>query len=212
MGSADKGRAALRAIGRPVSFRRSERLIALGDRSEDVVLLLGGLVKAVLSDHRGSVTVTGLFGAGDVVGEVGVLRRCARTADIVGLRPGTAVRVPAADFLRLQEQDRDVRVLLDEAAWKRQRYADDRQLSQTRGLPARVAMFLLGWAKEHGEQRPDGLHMSGLSQRDIAEGVCAAAQSVETVLQELRRDSLLETGRLRYRLPDPAAIESKISG
>ncbi|GAB3300316.1 helix-turn-helix domain-containing protein [Parasphingorhabdus pacifica] len=112
----------------------------------------------------------------------------------------------------MQGQGSDVRELLDETWRKRQQNADDRQLAQTRDVPTRVASALLRWAKEFGRTTEQGLLMRGLSQKDIAQAVCASEKTVEAVLGDLRNAGLLRTERLRYWLPAPHALEARVTG
>lgn len=209
--SADRGREALRAAGRAVPFHRNDRLIVAGTESTEVLLVEAGLIKAVLPDRDGFDTVAGIYGPGDLLGEMGVVGRRPRSAHIIALSSGRAVHVSAHVFRRLQGEGSDVRELLDETWRKRQKYADDRQLAQARDVSTRVAMALLGWARAFGRATEHGLQVRGLSQRDIAQAVCASEKTVEAALRELRSAGLLITQRLRYSLPSPNTLESLVS-
>ncbi|MEV6230825.1 Crp/Fnr family transcriptional regulator [Saccharopolyspora shandongensis] len=206
--SRERGRLALRSAGRSASFRRGDRLIVAGSASVEVLLVEEGLVKAVLSDRDGAEPVVGLFGAGDLLGEIGVVGHRPRSAHIVALTSGIVVRVPGDVFRLMQQRDDDVRALLDESWWQRQRNADARQLSQTRDVRTRVATTLLSWARAFGRPTESGLLMRGVSQLDIAQAVCASDKTVDAVLASFRASGLLRTGRLWYQVLDPQAMES----
>lgn len=167
-------------------------------------------MKAVLPARDGFDTVAGIYGPGDLLGEMGVMGHRPRSAHVIALSSGRAVHVSAQVFRRLQGEGSDVRELLDETWRKRQKYADDRQLAQARDVSTRVAMALLGWARMFGRATEQGVQVHGLSQRDIAQAVCASEKTVEAVLGELRSDGLLITQRLRYSLPYPRTLESRV--
>lgn len=208
--SSEAGRRILREVGRFAVFRRGDRLIVAGAVSDEVLLVEAGVVKAVLLDRDGTEKVVGLFGHGDLLGELGVTGHRPRSAHVVALSTGRAMRVPGDVFLRLQAKNRDVRELLDETWRKRQQHADDRQLAQNRDVTTRVAESLLRWAQAFGHATDQGLLMRGLSQRDIANAVSASEKSVEAALSELRAARLLRTGRLWYSLASPHALEKLI--
>ncbi|GAA1333463.1 Crp/Fnr family transcriptional regulator [Saccharothrix algeriensis] len=201
----DRGRAEIRAAGRSAPFRKGERLITAGTPSDEVLLVESGLLKALLPG-LGVEPLVSLLGPGDVVGELGVINGRPRSAHVVALSAGRAVHLAASAFLRLRAQSEDVNALVDQTGLKRQRDADERQLAQTRDVPARVASVLLKWATELGRPTDAGLRLDGLSQRDLADAVAASEKSVETALGALRARGLLRTSRRCFVLTDPSAL------
>lgn len=201
--SADRGRAALRSGRKPRPFRRGQHLITAGTPSEEVLLLESGLVKVVLPTAGSREPITGLYGPGDLLGEIGVTSGAPRSAHVIALVAGTALHVAGSHFLALRDEDPDVRRLVDETWRKRQRKADENHLRQMRTGAARVAMCLLSWAREFGVEIDSGLELRGVSQQDLAHTVAMSVKTVEPVLHALRDRGMLETGRLWYRLPAP---------
>ena len=204
--SADRGRAALRAGRRPRPFHRGQHLITAGTKSDEVLLIESGLVKVVLPTSDARDPITGLFGPGDLLGEIGVTSGAPRSAHVIALVAGTALHVAGSHFLTLRDDDADVRRLLDETWRKRQRNADENQMRQMRTGAPRVAMCLLSWAREHGVQVGSGLELRGVSQLDVAHAVAMSVKTVEPFLHVLRSRGLLVTGRLWYRLPAPERL------
>ncbi len=203
--AADRGRAEIRAAGRPAPFRRGEWLITAGTSSDEVMLVETGLLKVLLPGF-GVEPLVSLFGPGDLIGELGVINELPRSAHVIALSPGLAVHLAASAFLRLRTLSEDVRALVDQTGLKRQRDADDRQLAHTRDVPARVASVLFKWVTERGRPTDAGLRLEGLSQRDLADAVAASEKSVETALGGLRAKGLLRTARLCFIVPDPTAL------
>ncbi|MEU0880766.1 Crp/Fnr family transcriptional regulator [Lentzea sp. NPDC005914] len=201
--SADRGRAALRAGRRPRPFHRGQHLITAGTKSDEVLLIESGLVKVVLPTSDARDPITGLFGPGDLLGEIGVTSGAPRSAHVIALVAGTALHVAGSHFLALRDDDADVRRLIEETWRKRQRNADENQMRHMRTGAPRVAMCLLSWAREHGVQVGSGLELRGVSQLDVAHAVAMSVKTVEPFLHVLRSRGLLVTGRLWYRLPAP---------
>src|SRR6266571_3483320 len=61
---------ALRALGRPRSYRRNSRVFAEGDRSDFVILVIDGRVKILASTVNGAESVLGIRGPGSLIGEL----------------------------------------------------------------------------------------------------------------------------------------------
>lgn len=193
----------MRAGRKPRPFRRGQYLMTAGTASEEVLLLESGLVKVVLPTPDAREPITGLYGPGDLLGEIGVTTGAPRSAHVIALVAGTALPVAGSHFLTLLDDDPDVRALVDETWRKRQRNADENQLRQMRTGAARVAMCLLSWAREFGVEVDSGLELRGVSQEDLAHTVAMSVKTIEPFLHVLRSRGLLVTGRLRYRLPAP---------
>ncbi|MBW4721744.1 Crp/Fnr family transcriptional regulator [Saccharothrix obliqua] len=203
--AADRGRAEVRAAGRSAPFRRGDRLITAGTPSDEVLLVESGLLKTLLPGH-GVEPLVGLAGRGDLTGELGVVHGRPRSAHVVALSAGRAVHLAASAFLRLRDQNEDVRALVDHTILKRLHDADERRLTQTMEVGSRVAAVLLKWVTEQGRRTDHGLRLDGLSQRDLADAVAASEKSVETALGGLRARGLLRTSRLSFTLTDPPAL------
>ncbi|WP_162185658.1 Crp/Fnr family transcriptional regulator [Lentzea aerocolonigenes] len=201
-----RGRAALRAGRRPRPFRRGEHLITAGTPSDEVLLIESGLVKVVLPTGAAREPITGLYGPGDLLGEIGVTSGAPRSAHVIALVAGAAWHVAGSQFLVLRDENPAVRRLVDETWRKRQRNADENQLRQMRAGATRVAMCLLSWASEFGTEIDAGLELRGVSQQDLAHAVAMSVKTIEPFLHVLRARGLLKTSRLCYRLPDPDGL------
>ncbi|HEX4223995.1 MAG TPA: Crp/Fnr family transcriptional regulator [Pseudonocardiaceae bacterium] len=203
----------LRANGRTQPFRRSESLMLTGDPSEDVVLVSVGLVKVVLPTRTGVDVVTGLYGSGELFGEVGVLHRQPRSATVIGHKAGIATRVPADMFRRLIDDDTEVRTFVDATQRRRLLNADRRQQAlASMDVRTRVIAQLIEWATVCGKRAGDGLTVRGLSHRDLAGAVLASEKHVDAVLAQLRAAGWLHTRRMCIVLPDPERLVRSIGG
>jgi CRP/FNR family transcriptional regulator, cyclic AMP receptor protein len=201
----DRGRAALRAGRRSRPFRRGEHLITAGTPSDEVLLIESGLVKVVLPTGGPREPITGLYGAGALLGEIGVTSGNLRSAHVIVLAAGAAWHVAGSQFLSLRS-DRNVQRLVEETWHDRQRNADENQRRQMCSGSARVAMCLLAWAREFGTEVDAGLELRGVSQQDVAQAVAMSVKTIEPFLHLLRVHGLLRTSRLHYRLPSPERL------
>ncbi len=193
----------MRAAGALRPFPAGRHLINAGEHSDEVLLLDSGLVKVVLPTEREREPITGLFGRGDLLGELGVTGGAPRSAHVIALVAGSAWHVAGSRFVALRAANPDVQCLVDHTWRERQRNADELQLSLVCPVPARVAMCLLRWALAFGEEVDGGLELRGVSQDELSQAVSASVQHVQETLKTLRANGLLQTSRLRFLLPDP---------
>ncbi|USX49412.1 Crp/Fnr family transcriptional regulator [Lentzea sp. HUAS12] len=192
----------MRAGRRSRPFRRGEHLITAGTPSDEVLLLESGLVKVVLPTGGAREPISGLYGSGTLLGEIGVTSGAPRSAHVIALTPGAAWHIAGSHFLAMRD-DRGVQRLVEETWRARQRNADENQRRQMRSGAARVAMCLLAWAREFGTEAGSGLELRGVSQQDVAHAVAMSVKTIEPFLHSLRERGLLRTGRLYYLLPSP---------
>jgi len=206
---ADQVRTLLRNSGRPRPFRRGDVLIVEGAPADEVLLIETGKVKVVLHGSNGADSILGFYGAGELMGEMGVMGERPRSADVIARTPGVAVHVDAHTFRTLLRDHPSLSAYVTDVLSKRLFQADQRQrLHASFEVSVRVARQLLSWAQSSGEPAGEGgLRVKGLTQLEIAQFVTASAKTVDHVLKQLRADKLLETGRRSYVLPDPQLLE-----
>ncbi len=185
--------------------------MASGRPSDEVLLIESGAVKVILASHNGSESILGFYGAGQLIGEMGVISGRPRSASVIAHFPGSATHVPANAFLRLLNRDRDTTLLVQDTLERRLRMADHRTLAlASHDIPTRVGAQLLAWGKTCGERTRTGILIRGMTQRDLAQTITASVKSVEAALDDLRRRKLVETGRIQFVLPDPDRLESTL--
>lgn len=179
-----------------------------GSASDEVLLVESGAVKVLLTAPDGAQSMIGLYGRGELIGELGVLRGEPRSATVVGQRDGDALHVPASAFRALVERHPEVLVHLNEILHERLRNADRRQLAlASRDVASRVVAQILEWAREYGERQGTTVVVRGMTQRELAQAVAASEKSVDAELGVLRSAGLVDTGRCRLTLLRPAVLE-----
>jgi hypothetical protein len=83
------------------SFQPGEAMIRQGDPAEGLWILLEGTAHALLRHQDGDDRRIGRFVAGDLVGEMALVTRAARSATVIADSPVRALLVPTAEFDRL---------------------------------------------------------------------------------------------------------------
>ncbi|MBN6053882.1 Crp/Fnr family transcriptional regulator, partial [Nonomuraea sp. RK-328] len=195
----------LLASGEARVYSPGEIIIRQGDdRWQEVFVLTasrnGGSacakVTAALED--GTETMLGIRVCGDLVGEMGLVRRTARSATVTACAPLLAYRISERS-LRVFLEGRPeiwaavVATVADRLEWANRRRLDLAGLE----VPYRLARILVELAERHGLPAEGGIELGvSLSQGELGQMVGAREDAVGKALRVLREASLVRT---RYR-------------
>lgn len=94
------------AVARQVTFEPGERLYRVGDRADDVYVVISGRIEHALGLGSGARTLNQTLGSGDVFGWAALLRDVPqRLATTTALEKAEVLRIPAGELLRAFESD-----------------------------------------------------------------------------------------------------------
>jgi CRP-like cAMP-binding protein len=106
------------------------------------------------------------------------------------------------DLERLILNKPQVALRILEVTGKRLREAEERLENMAfKGIPARLASLLLRLAEEQGNDE-----IAGLTHQDLAESVGTYRETATQVLNDLKAQGLIEIGRKRIKVLDPARL------
>ncbi|MEU7581633.1 Crp/Fnr family transcriptional regulator [Streptomyces sp. NPDC041068] len=191
-------RTALRRVGAQISVPTDEQLLAQGDDSDHLIVVLCGWVKVVTYSHAGYRALLALRGAGELLGEQAGLEGRRRSASLYTASPVDLIHLPAHRFHAITRGNANVAAALEQTLSRRLREADLQRTSITEPVHARLAALLLDLAERCGHTEPGGagrrLTLS-LSQDDLAGLVLSSRRTVSRVLEQWRRQGVIVTGR-----------------
>jgi CRP-like cAMP-binding protein len=184
----------------------SQILFVGGEPSDHLYVVRSGLLRVLTTSPHGEQLVLSTLGPGEVIGELSLLDRLPRSADVVAAEPSELIAVPSDVARRVLESDPQA-VL----AAARELAAQVRRLTGTMGdlvfldLPRRVAKLLLS----RSTTRSDGTVVSdlGASQSVVATQLGVSRQSVNKALSGLARHGWIEVDAKSVVLRDPAALQ-----
>ena len=195
----------LAAVAFPRRFAANQILFVGGEPSDHLYVVRSGLLRVLTTSPHGDQFVLSTVGPGEVIGELSLLDRQPRSADVVAAELSELIAVPADVARSVLESDPQA-VL----AAARELAGQVRRLTGTMGdlvfldLPRRVAKLLLS----HSTTRPDGTTVSdlGASQSVVAAQLGVSRQSVNKALSGLARHAWIELEGRSVVLRDPAAL------
>lgn len=201
------------ARGRPRRFPAHSIIFFEGDAPHDVVLVCSGDVK-VATTIGGREVVLDVAGAGDVVGELGVIDGTERSAMAVALSDVHAVVVPAASFHTFLDERPAVVPKVLRSVTRRLRETSRRQ-AEYGALDAvgRVCRRLVELIDRYGCVDGDTTVItSPLTQGDIAAWAGLSREAVVRVLHDLRRLGWVRTGAKSIVVIDTDSVRMRASG
>ena len=174
--------AALREEGMSRPYRRGEALFSEGDVADRVFLIERGWVTLRIATPAGGEVILGLWGPGDVIGELSALDGEPRTATALAVDEVAAVVAPAGAMRALLERQPELAGEL------------------LRLLAVRVA-------ERFGEPGPDGIRIElPLSQEQLASWCGCSREATVKALRTLREVAGVTTGRRVVTLGDPELL------
>jgi CRP/FNR family cyclic AMP-dependent transcriptional regulator len=199
---------ALRAAGVRRTYGANVTLLHQSDEAGPVVLLLGGRAKICVT-REGYEAIMGVAGPGELIGELSAIDGGPRSATVTTLEPVEALVIPRSEFTTLLDRRPRIALVILRTVAHRLRYADaQRAQFATLDVVGRLSQRLVELSERFGTQ--DNGHIEirlPLSQEELASWVGASREAVSKAFQTLRSLHIVETGRRRVTVLDPAALE-----
>lgn len=174
----------LAAMARQEKYAKHAEIMAEGDRTSGLYILLSGKVKVVLRSEVGKEVILAMLNPAEFFGEMALLDDAPRSADIVAMAPTTVLVIAKQEFKIWLQRQPDMALVIIKALAQRLREADrkiaDLALMDVYG---RVVRTLLGLAKQDSQGRM--VVSENLSQQSLADIVGASREMVSRTLKDL---------------------------
>ncbi len=193
------------------ALSRGDHLWRAGDKAQQFILILSGLVKIVRRIPDGTEAILALFGPRESVGDVAVIGRRTYPADaVVASDQAEIVRVEGEPLLGLMERRPDVATSLNRTLVSHTQLLHTKIGVMSAGsVPKRLATLLLSLAERFGDEQEDGTVRIpvAISRGELA---CLVSARVETTIRAIRqweRAGLVTTEPSGFVLHDVVALE-----
>ena len=172
------------------SYARGSLILAAGDPTDSLYILVSGRMKVCMSDLDGKEVILAILGPNEFVGEMGLIDNSPRSASVVALEPCEIVSVTKADFRRCLADNFEMCMTVMRGLVKRLREADNQIGSLAlMDVFGRVARLLLETAETIDGEK---VVTRKLSKQDIARMIGASREMVSRVMKPLQTTGYIE--------------------
>lgn len=180
-------RDALAEVAREVRFRPGERLIAMGEPVQRMLLLTSGLTKLVGVSANGVERILFVHRPGDVVGSTVLLDNLEHDYEATAMSPVTALVLSRRDLLRLGRRHPAIIVAVAQEVSRLLIAMTERVMSATSSeVPVRLSQLLLDFAERNGVAPSDYVPLEHpLTHEAMSQIVGASRPHTSSVLRDL---------------------------
>jgi len=181
----------LTAVVNRRSVPRGTVVIAAGDPTDALYIVISGRLKVMMSDAEGKEVILSLLGAGEYFGEMGLIDDSPRSASVVATEPCELLAIARRDFKRCMAENFEMATTVMRGLVRRLRDAD-RKIGSLALLDVygRVARLLIDMAEEVDGQK---IVTHKIAKQDIAKMIGASREMVSRVMKDLQLGGYIET-------------------
>lgn len=172
------------------SAARTTTIMAGGDATDSLYIVLSGRLKVMMSDSDGKEVILSILGPGEFFGEMGLIDDEPRSASVVTIEPCELLAIAKRDFKKCLLENNDMAMAVMRGLVRRLREAD-RKIGSLALLDVygRVARLLLDMAENvNGEK----VVTKRLPKQDIAKMIGASREMVSRVMKDLQTGGYIE--------------------
>jgi CRP/FNR family transcriptional regulator, cyclic AMP receptor protein len=172
------------------SAPRSNTIMAAGDPTDSLYIVLSGRLKVMMSDSDGKEVILAILGPGEFFGEMGLIDDEPRSASVVTLEACELLSIAKRDFRKCLAENFEMSMAVMRGLVRRLREAD-RKIGSLALLDVygRVSRLLLDMAETvNGEK----IVTKRLPKQDIAKMIGASREMVSRVMKDLQVGGYIE--------------------
>ena len=172
------------------SATRSTTIMAGGDATDSLYIVLSGRLKVMMSDSEGKEVILAILGPGEFFGEMGLIDDSPRSASVVAMESCELLSVTKRDFKKCLAENFEMSMAVMRGLVRRLREAD-RKIGSLALLDVygRVARLLLDMSETvNGEK----VVTKRLPKQDIAKMIGASREMVSRVMKDLQMGGYIE--------------------
>jgi CRP/FNR family transcriptional regulator, cyclic AMP receptor protein len=172
------------------SFPRSTTIIAAGDMTDSLYVVISGRLKVMMTDDDGGEVILAILGSNEFFGEMGLLDDAPRSASVVAIEPCELLSLSKKDFKKCMAENFEMTMTVMRGIVKRLREADKKIGSLAlMDVYGRVARLLLEMSETIDGQK---VVTKKLAKQDIAKMIGASREMVSRVMKDLQTGGFIE--------------------
>jgi len=185
-------------------YPRDSAVIAAGDPTDALYIVISGRLKVVMSGNEGREAILAILDRGDFFGEMGLIDQAPRSATVVAMESCELLTITRADFTKCLQKNFDLAMNVIHGLVKRLREADRKIGSLAlMDVCGRVARLLLEMAETVDGQK---VVTRKLPKKQIAKMIGATREMVTRVMKELETRGHIEVRAKQILLRDSLAL------
>jgi CRP/FNR family cyclic AMP-dependent transcriptional regulator len=186
------------------SLPRSTTVMASGDPTDSLYIVLSGRLKVMMSDAEGKEVILSILTAGEFFGEMGLIDDAPRSASVVSIEPCELLSIAKRDFKKCLAENFEMAQAVMRGLVRRLRDAD-RKIGSLALLDVygRVARLLLDMAETVDGEK---IVTKRLPKQDIAKMIGASREMVSRVMKDLQMGGYIEVRGSNIVLRDTIAL------
>jgi CRP/FNR family transcriptional regulator, cyclic AMP receptor protein len=172
------------------SFPRATTIMAAGDPTDSLYVVISGRLKVLMSDDEGREVILSMLGPNEYFGEMGLIDDSPRSASVVTLESSELLVLSKRDFRKCLSENFEMAMTVMRGLVKRLREADKKIGSLAlMDVYGRVARLLLEMSEV-----VDGQHVvtRKVAKQDIAKMIGASREMVSRVMKDLQVGGYIE--------------------
>jgi CRP/FNR family cyclic AMP-dependent transcriptional regulator len=172
------------------SASRSTTIMAGGDATDSLYIVLSGRLKVMMSDSDGKEVILSILGPGEFFGEMGLIDDEPRSATVVAIEACELLYIAKRDFKKCLAENFDMAMAVMRGLVRRLREAD-RKIGSLALLDVygRVARLLLDMSENVDGEK---IVTKRLPKQDIAKMIGASREMVSRVMKDLQTGGFIE--------------------
>jgi len=172
------------------SAPRSTTIMAGGDATDSLYIVLSGRLKVMMSDSEGKEVILTILGPGEFFGEMGLIDDEPRSATVMTIEPCELLSIAKRDFKKCLAENFEMAMAVMRSLVKRLREAD-RKIGSLALLDVygRVARLLLDMSENVDGEK---VVTKRLPKQDIAKMIGASREMVSRVMKDLQTGGYIE--------------------
>jgi len=182
------------------SYPKGRTIVAEGEASQSMYILLAGRAKVQRSDSEGKEVILAVIGSGEFFGEMSLIDDAPRSASVITLEPCEFMAITKDAFKGVLMQSPETSMAVMRGLVRRLREADMKiETLALLDVYGRVARVLLDFSELVGGQR---IVRNKLPRQEIAKMIGASREMVSRVMKVLETEGYvvpLPEGRLLLR-------------
>jgi CRP/FNR family cyclic AMP-dependent transcriptional regulator len=171
------------------SYPKGRTIVAEGEPSQSMYILLAGRAKVQRSDSEGKEVILAVLSSGEFFGEMSLIDDAPRSASVITLEPCEFMAVSKEAFKAMLVQSPEVTMAVMRGLVRRLREADKKiETLALLDVYGRVARVLLDFSELVGSER---IVKNKLPRQEIAKMIGASREMVSRVMRGLEIDGYI---------------------